>query len=318
MKNLVSVIIPIYNVEEFLTKCIESIRQQTYENIEIILINDESPDNCDEICDYYALIDSRIKVVHQKNGGLSDARNTGIKLSKGEYILFVDSDDYIDQKTIEILINKAEENGLDIVSANGFRRGKNMEVEMTKIPIPENKIFSGIEYMYYRITKGNFQASAWINLYKSELIKDNSLYFKKGLIHEDEHWTPQVLLKAQKVMYINFHFYNYNIRENSITHTKNKEKNIESILYLCEDLVKIYESQTIEKKYIKEFKDYLARQYMATAFLKEYNKKKYKNMINKKFILSNSKKLSTFLKAIIYLTNIELYVKFKNYTSTVK
>ena len=107
MQPLISVIVPIYKVEQYLSECVDSILQQSYENLEVILVDDGSPDSCPEICDRYAVTDNRIKVIHKPNGGLSDARNTGLKAATGEYILFIDSDDYwIDKNAIKKLIEK--------------------------------------------------------------------------------------------------------------------------------------------------------------------------------------------------------------------
>ena len=110
MKKLISVVLPIYNVENYIEKCMESVLNQTYKNIEIILVDDGSPDNCPIICDQYVKEDNRVKVVHKENGGLSDARNAGIKVANGDYITFIDSDDYVDKDYVEFLYNTIEEN----------------------------------------------------------------------------------------------------------------------------------------------------------------------------------------------------------------
>lgn len=313
MSELISVIVPVYKVEEYLPKCIESIINQTYKNLEILLINDGSPDNCGFMCEEYAKQDDRIRVINKTNGGLSDARNKGIEECTGEYILFVDSDDIIDLTSIEVLLKKVKLYNLDILSGNGYRIKGTQKKEMTSIEIPSKKVFTGKEYMYYRISKGNFQASAWINLYKTSVIKNNNIYFKKGLIHEDEHWTPRIMLEAKRVMYIDFKFYFYTIREGSITHRVNKEKNIKDIIFLCNDLEGIYKKASMTKIYKKEFRDYLSRLYMATAVQMEYNKSFYDHLIDKKFILRNTYKISTALKAFLYLLNIKWYVVFKSY-----
>ena len=105
MKKLISIVLPIYNVENYIEKCMESVLNQTYKNIEIILVDGGSPDNCPIICDQYVKEDNRVKVVHKENGGLSDARNAGIKVANGDYITFIDSDDYVDKDYVEFLYN---------------------------------------------------------------------------------------------------------------------------------------------------------------------------------------------------------------------
>ena len=118
MDSLISVIVPIYNVEKYLERCVESIINQTYKNLEIILVDDGSPDNCPQMCDDYAKKDSRIKVVHKKNGGLSDARNAGMKVATGEYVSFIDSDDYISLDFYETLLETIVDNDSDIVECS--------------------------------------------------------------------------------------------------------------------------------------------------------------------------------------------------------
>lgn len=125
--SLVSVVVPIYNVESYLKECVDSILFQTYKNIEVILVDDESPDSCGKMCDDYEKMDTRIKVVHKKNGGLSDARNAGMKVATGDLITFVDSDDYISKDFIEILFEAMLENKSDIAIANMKRTSKRDE-----------------------------------------------------------------------------------------------------------------------------------------------------------------------------------------------
>ena len=121
---LVSVIVPIYNVEFYLNKCVDSILNQSYKNIEVVLVDDESPDSCGKMCDDYAALDGRIKVVHKKNGGLSDARNAGMKAATGDLITFVDSDDYISEDFVKILFEAMSENNADIAIANMKRTSR--------------------------------------------------------------------------------------------------------------------------------------------------------------------------------------------------
>ena len=142
MKKLISIVLPIYNVENYIEKCMESVLNQTYKNIEIILVDDGSPDNCPIICDQYVKEDNRVKVVHKENGGLSDARNAGIKVANGDYITFIDSDDYVDKDYVEFLYNTIEETDADI-AIGGHRviydSGKIIEMELI-YPHGENYI----------------------------------------------------------------------------------------------------------------------------------------------------------------------------------
>ena len=166
----VSIIIPIYNVEKYLRKCVDSVICQTYKNLEIILVDDGSPDSCPEICDSYVDLDSRIKVIHKQNGGLSDARNTGIDMSSGEYITFVDSDDYIENDMIEILISTLEENHCDISTCNNLIvHSDNIvtiapEQNITRILATEN----ALENLFY---KKDISVMATAKLYKKSLFK---------------------------------------------------------------------------------------------------------------------------------------------------
>ena len=134
--NLVTIIIPIYKVDRYLRECVESVLHQTYQNLQIILVDDGSPDTSGLLCDLSATKDDRVIVVHGQNGGLSEARNRGLCISSGKYILFVDSDDYLERDAVEILVSKAEKDDLDILLYNQYRavsRGRNHKVYSTKI-----------------------------------------------------------------------------------------------------------------------------------------------------------------------------------------
>lgn len=214
---LISVIVPIYKVEKYLSKCIESILKQTYGNLEIILVDDGSPDKCGEICDDYALKDKRIKVIHKQNGGLSSARNVGIDISEGEYIGFVDSDDYIEPYMYEKLYYAIEQNNcrLSVCNINYvFENGKiipKCDKEKDKVMDFEEAI---TEMNTYRI----FDMGAWSKLYHKDLFK--TIRFPIGKLSEDFFVMPQIFDLAQKIVYISTPCYNYLQRQNSITKSK--------------------------------------------------------------------------------------------------
>lgn len=214
LKNpIISIIIPIYNLEKFLEPCLESIVNQSYQNLEIILVNDGSTDQSKKICQIFASKDKRINLINQKNQGLSAARNTGIKQSKGDYIALVDGDDTIDQNFIETLVDTAQ-NSFDVVVA-GYRT---IYPDHTDIVSPLLKSLSGTKATIELLTEQqDYQIIAWNKLYKRELFKD--ITYPKGKIHEDNLTTYKILSKAKKIKFIPDPLYNYYKRSNSITVT---------------------------------------------------------------------------------------------------
>ena len=219
MKPLVSVIVPIYNVEKYLSKCIESIINQTLSNIEIILINDGSTDSSGVIADNYAKNDSRIKVIHKKNGGQGSARNIGIELASGEYIGFVDSDDWIDLDMYEKLYNAAMNSRASIAICNRKVLDENNNIK-TVVNI-KKKIIENvknniadyiIEYLLYKHT-----VVIYNKIYRSEIIKENKISFKevKEVGSEDALFNYEVLFYVDKIVAINTTYHNQLAREGS-------------------------------------------------------------------------------------------------------
>lgn len=217
MNDLISIIVPIYNVEKYLQKCIQSIINQTYKNIEIILVDDGSKDNSGKICDEFKQIDNRIKVIHKENGGLSDARNAGLKIAKGEYIGFVDSDDYIAQDMFETLYKLAKENNADIsiVSFYEIYNGKVIGVRDFKSLEEMDKI----EAMKELLIDTKIQSYAWNKLFKKELFEN--IEFPTNKNFEDIATTLLLFEKANKVMLLEDPKYYYVRRDNSIIGTRN-------------------------------------------------------------------------------------------------
>lgn len=233
---LFSIIVPIYNVGPYLERCIAHLRGQTYSNIEIILVDDESPDNCPQMCDEFAEIDERIKVIHKKNGGLSDARNKGLEIATGEYVLFVDSDDYIERNTCERLCRFAQKS-YDILIGDAIVEGG--VCRMPHIPI-DNMLYTGKDYLKKALKAGKAPMAAWLNAYKRRFLLDNELFFKFGILHEDEQFTPRAFLKANSVIYTGITFYHYIIRDGSITTKNDKRKNMKDLFSTCCELEGIY------------------------------------------------------------------------------
>lgn len=212
MDILVSVIIPIYNVEKYLNRCIESVMNQTYKNLEIILVDDGSPDQCGNICDEWALKDSRIKVIHKENGGLSDARNAGMNIAVGEFIAFIDSDDVVHSLFIQYLLETMLEQNADIVEC-GVRKFST-EINFPLKDKGNTIFFTKIEALRELIFDGDIRQHVWNKLYRKKVIAD--VKFPVGKINEDEFWTYKVVGKAEKICKIENEFYGYFQREGSI------------------------------------------------------------------------------------------------------
>ena len=205
MKPLVSVIIPIYNVEEYLSECINSIISQTYRNIEIILVDDGSPDASGSICDEYALKDERIRVVHKKNGGLSSARNAGLEIANGQYITFVDSDDWVAPTFLDEHVSQILEYCGDI-SFGGKILYTSHEIQEELCPI-RNEVVGPEEIVSRMIYDREIGVSAWGKVYKKELFDE--IRFPEGEIHEDVAIIYTVIAKCTKVCVISKALYYY-------------------------------------------------------------------------------------------------------------
>lgn len=223
---LISVIVPCYKVEQYISKCVDSIINQTYHNLEIFLVDDGSPDNCGKICDEYAAKDNRVKVIHKENGGLSDARNAAIDIAKGEWITFVDSDDYISLDYVEILYRLAERHKCKMSVAQHiafYEEEEPAKHDSQYTEICQESIEAIRDMFYYRY----YDTSAWAKLYHKSLF-DKGIRYPKGTLHEDFPTTYLLLAESDKVAYCNKSVYYYLLRKNSIERAAFNNKKLES------------------------------------------------------------------------------------------
>lgn len=223
---LISVIVPIYKVEKYLAKCVDSITNQTYKNLEIILVDDGSPDNCPALCDNLAKTDKRIKVIHKTNGGLSDARNVGIENSTGELITFVDSDDYLNLNFIETLYNNMIQTNSNISICSYQDVYENDKIDISANQHTQPEVFSSSSIMDQLYNKHHVEfVTAWAKLYEKKLF--NSIKYPVGKINEDEFVCHHILSLCNKVCYTDAKYYYYLQRKNSIMHQKYSKKNLD-------------------------------------------------------------------------------------------
>lgn len=230
---LISIIVPVYNVAPYLKRCLESIQGQTYRNIEIILVDDGSSDSSGRICEEYAAKDIRLKVMHKANGGLSAARNEGIIKASGEYISFVDSDDYVCETYIERLFRILYDHDADIAVC-GYFRGREERLPKNKsIQGKQGKIRSYTAKEMLRQWHGKYkqiETVVWNKLYKKTLFTENNIFFPTGCVFEDVYISHLLIDKSQKIAITSEKLYYYYQRKDSTIHTVSEKRMWESIL----------------------------------------------------------------------------------------
>lgn len=305
---LISIIVPVYNVEKEIDKCIESLINQSYKNIEIILVNDGSTDESGLICNKYSKIDSRINVIHKENGGLSDARNVGIKAATGEYLLFVDSDDNIELDSCEVFIKSLNKRNVDIVVGEARRiEGDNISY-LKHSNLTNGKEYSSREYIKLAIEALEWYAPVWVNMYKREFIIKNSLFFKKGILHEDMQILPEMFLKAESIIYMQYCFYNYQIREGSITQSKDKTRNIESMIIIFNEWKTTFD-KVCDIELRKLLYGILIKQYLYAIREFNINNEQYFKILNNKFLFKYALSKRERLKTVLYIVSPKAYKK---------
>lgn len=301
-KDLISIVIPVYNVERYLKKCINSIVNQSYKNIEIILVDDGSTDNSSEICDEYIKKDDRIKVIHKENGGLSDARNKGIDMAKGKYITFVDSDDYVENLYIEKLYEAICKQNAVVAICAIYKINENEQI-ISKIGYQENLVKSGKETLkdlYQGHSLENIVA--WNKMYDITLFGE--LRYPFGKLHEDEFTTYKILYTADKVAIIADPLYYYRQSESSIMGRKFNIKRL--------DVLDAFEERSEFFKERNEIELYdLSLKTMSYSICKNYVKVKLNVEDNEVILKSLIKRYRNNYKKIWKAENIDIKTKIK-------
>ncbi len=258
MELKISVIMPVYNVEKYLSDCIDSVINQTYKNLEIILVNDGSTDTSPDICNSYSTLDNRVKVINKINGGISSARNEGIKIATGDYIVCLDSDDYwIDENVAQKIADKIIKEKSEVILF-GFKYYFESTKEFKNYFDYKNK--ENLNNIFDIVKNNYFVSSAWTKVVRRDVILDNNLFFKEGVYSEDIEWSAKLILTGANFSLITEDLYAYRIREGSVT-ANITSKNIfdlkNNILSSLENV------QNIENNIIKEcFYNYIAYQYI--------------------------------------------------------
>lgn len=308
MNKSISIIIPVYNVEKYLSRCIRSLLNQTFSDFEILLIDDGSTDKSGEICNEYSKNFDFIKVYHKDNGGLSDARNYGIDKSRGKYVTFVDPDDFVHKDYLKTLFELVQEDEVQVSCISGVRY-----LEGSKIPntghSSENVVNTTDGLRNMLIRKG-FGVSAWGKLFEKEMFR--TIRFPKGKIYEDIFTIPYVIAKSEKIAYKEEYMYYYFVRKDSITHAEFDSRN----LMMLEGLNKL--SEFIMANY-PELKDAMQCRYIwdiLSLINKACSTKEYKKLV-KKIISNNNEFWNSALENIYLDKRRKFQVRLINWSITV-
>lgn len=261
---LVSVIVPVYNVEHYIEDCLDSIIEQTYPQLEVIVVDDGSTDDSNQKIQPY-ITDTRVKLIEQENQGLSGARNSGLKAATGKYLLFVDSDDYIERTAIEMLVVQMENHHVDLIRFNGraFLDNINTPIEQNTYNfshrLEEGKIYTIDSYDANRRT---FVSPVYLYIIRREVLEKHHITFYEYILHEDELFTMQVFLAINSMMYQNKFYYHRRYRENSIMTDQNPKrlkKTLNSYYRIYIELEKLY----VNNKFTREQKKLIKRQMLS-------------------------------------------------------
>lgn len=311
-----SVIIPVYNTAKYLPKCFDSVLSQSFDDYEIIVVNDGSTDNSLKIIEKYEKrYKNIIKVVTIKNQGLSVARNTGVKNAKGEYLLFLDSDDYIEKNLLKKL-NSITNESVDLVRFQ-IKTVNNNYKPIEKYFEEEFKNLKGYE-AFSKIVNYHFVENAWCYLYNRKFFNKNKFKFIKGIYHEDFALIPIIIMKAKNVSSINYIGYNYVQRDNSIMTSKDYSKTLKKVYDFLTGFDYLYSSINeidVEDKYKKIFLSFIANScIIKMGELNKEDREKYIEELKKRNIydLILDDNLKRKLKKMLIKTNVNLYIKLVN------
>ena len=247
----VSAVIAIYNVEQYLDRCLNSLRAQNFTDMEVLCVNDGSTDNSEDIIRKYVELDQRFILLNKENGGLSDARNYGLKKARGEYILFVDGDDFVEENLVLCAYERAEQDQLDLaVFAYHQYYLKDQTKELISLQFEENKVYNLKDDPSLLCYVNN---SAWNKIYRKTLFTDNDIIYPKGYNHQDLGTTAKLLYRAERIGFIKTALYNYLVdRPNNITQERNQK--IYHIIKMEEEILSYYKKEGIFDTYYEELK----------------------------------------------------------------
>lgn len=303
-----SLVVPVYNVEDYIEECIQSLLQQTLDDFEIIIVNDGSTDG--SIKRISNINSPKLKIIHRENGGLSAARNTGLEHATGEYIAFVDSDDYIIYpEAYEEMYKIAKSTQSDVIYGNALKYFSKDKFYPLNSEVKGNQqdVLSSDEFLIKVLKEKETFAPVWLYLYKRDLLMDNKLMFKEGIYHEDEQFTPRALIKAKQIGIYRKVFYLYRQRQGSIVNSNLNVQMGYDVLETCKELeaqLKLISNRRLRKLYL----NYLAALIIEQIYKYKMNDVRFEY---RSFILTNSCEIGSKLRAILININIKVYLRLE-------
>lgn len=307
-----SIVIPIYNASAYLRECVDSVLCQTYDKYEIILVNDGSTDDSFEICKEYAAENRSIKAYSKENEGLSATRNYGLSICQGDYIVFLDSDDYIESESLQKFNAVIEKTGADIVASYAYHVDTDGNPRKSRPFLTDAESpMSGTEFFKKSLYQNNMRACAPFYITSKKLIDKYNLRFQRGLYHEDELWTPKLLFYADKVVDLQFFFYNYRLSNTqSITRdpSKKMKRAMDRMQIACE--LSDFFSMHKQKQY-DCFQDNIAAQYMYAVY--DGNLIDAEKKVDRFFPIKHAKTRKNIVKGLIFALSPRLACKLRAY-----
>lgn len=303
-----SIIVPAYNVDKYINKCLDSLLDQTYDDYEIVVINDGSSDRTNEIIknDYTGKV---TYINKENNTGLSDTRNFGMRYANGEYIIFVDGDDYVESNCVEKIKEEINKNPqIDVLYTGHYKEKNGNCVKYRGFASESNKIWKADDFLISELGKRKFPVPACFAVYRKDFLVDNNLKFTTGIFHEDELWSAEVALKAKYVLTSDICYYHYVIRQGSITQKRDLTQNGLDVIFICNNMIEMLKK--IENPLVKSlFANHIAMLYMKGMCRGKLYRREYRNKFDRKIPIKYSYFLKDKLKAVLFAVSPYLYAR---------
>ena len=303
-----SIVVPAYNVQNYLSRCIDSLIEQDISSYEIIIVVDGATDDTGNIANQYACSYDCVKVIHQENRGLSGARNTGLRAAEGEYVMFVDSDDWVEKNSISILLRESQKYQLDVGVADFKYIDQFGNVtENDNKPLACQKVVSGPDYFKKSMETNSSLSVVWKSIYRTQFLFDNNLFFREGYNHEDEEWTPRVYLSAKRIRSIQLVFYYYYIHMDTISkNTACFAKNSLDLIDNCWEMKQL--SMTIDDIELRNlFQNRIVGIYLSAFYKGKLLHKQHRRLVNNTFFDDMYISKSNISKVFLFKISKRLY-----------